>query len=486
MHNPYPKLVMGERKTDTPMSDITAPVSLPSGADAEGDTPMRDTPPTTTSTEYSIAPSSAFEIATPTSPQNPATGSNTTPIGKAKEGSFNKGKGPEGQIQHTKRTQGHRHNKGLRTPQVKGRCEKCGNPHAGKCRPLPDPCKVCGNTHSSKCRYQEKDRCVACRRFHFGECTTRKPEQPRKEIPPLPVPKTETGKSGKSAAKDETSTEKVNKYHFIGTGRNCLAVTPTRLTKAHWRDNYNRILQGTGVHVERVEVDPRLPREWVLTVLSRLEEIETRTTLAKNFIKEQVFEKIFKEKEYPEVVVKNYVVQGGHVTSTQVYGVMERLRELNPGLKMGPRYPAFLARRNEPAKTAPLRICLDSAPPEQIRIDTPSGEVVQAQCLKYTRMNCNQGRYREGEYYEITHNDISLANHEERHSRWAPPGDNNTGLEIKCHECGKSHEGPCGKQDKKPQAPKVQRPPYGKCYICRNVNHWATLYGGCPRRRRQC
>ena len=164
---------------------------------------------------------------------------------------------------------------------------------------------------------------------------------------------------------------------------------------------------------------------------------------------------------------------------------MERLRELNPGLKMGPRYPAFLARRNEPAKTAPLRIYLDLAPPERIRINTLSGEVDQTQCLKYTRMNRNQGRYKEEEYYEITYNDISLANHEERHGRWAPPGVNRIGLEVKCHECGRPHEGTCSKQDI-PQAPKAQRPPYGKCYICGDVNHWATLYGGCHRRGHQC
>ena len=107
----------------------------------------------------------------------------------------------------------------------------------------------------------------------------------------------------------------------------------------------------------------------------------------------------------------NYVVQRGYITSIQVYGVMERLRELNPGLKLGPRYPAFLVRKNEPAKTALLRICLDSDPPEHIRIDTLAGEVVQAQCLKYTRMNRNQRRYRDGEYYKISHNDIHQANH---------------------------------------------------------------------------
>lgn len=163
----------------------------------------------------------------------------------------------------------------------------------------------------------------------------------------------------------------------MGTGRNCQAFTAIRISKTLWRDSYNRILQGLGLHVEGVEVDLRLPRERILTVLSKLRETETRTILAKNFIRKQVFEKNFKQKEYPEVVVKNYIIQGEYITSTQVYRVMERLRELNPGLKLGPRYLAFLARKNEPAKTAPLRICLAGEPPEHIQIDTQAGGVRQ-------------------------------------------------------------------------------------------------------------
>ena len=503
-----PALVLGERYAQsTPTTPNFTPHSTGEKTDAEGDTPMENTGPVSlpvgaptlkatdapvfgdfsNPTEYSVAPSSAFEIATPPPPPpnpaqgkgkgkgkatpvekprqhrqpgNPATSSNITPIGKT-----------------------------TRSPPDP--CKVCGNIHSNKCRYREeDRCEVCRRFHSNKCRYRGEERCEVCRRRHFGVCTRRNPVNHAVPNPPNPRPQPQpqprTPPRPPLPVNPVTPKAIMNKYHFIGTGKNCPAVTPTRLTKAYWRDNYNRTLQGSGVHVERVEVDPRLPRERVLTVLSKLGEIETRTVLAKNFIKEQVFEKIFKEKEYPEVVVKDYVVQGGHVTSTQVYGVMERLRELNPGLKMGPRYPAFLARRNEPAKTAPLRICLDSALPEQIQIDTLTGEVVQAQCLKYTRMNRNQGRYKEGEYYEITHNDISLANHEERHGRWAPHGDYNTGLEIKCHECGRPHEGPCRKQDKEPQAPKAQYPPYGKCYICGNVNHWANLYRGCPRKRRQC
>ena len=248
----------------------------PSPTDEEGDTPMRNAPPTTSgppsvtdnspvtlpkgasvlgttvtfgdfvprhtpgdtatdSTEYTIAPSSAFEIATPPPPtpplqekttakprqgrQNPATGSNLTPMGRTAERNPNKdkGKGPAKQTD---------------------RCERCRNIHAGKCRPPPDPCKLCGNAHSSKCRFQEEDRCKGCQKFHFGRCTAQQPGQPRER----PQPPTRPLPPADPVPPKEAPTEKASKYHFIGTGRNCPAVTPTRLTKAYWRDNYNRIL----------------------------------------------------------------------------------------------------------------------------------------------------------------------------------------------------------------------------------------------------
>ena len=107
------------------------------------------------------------------------------------------------------------------------------------------------------------------------------------------------------APKAPTETPKANKYCFIRIGKNCPAVTPTKITKDYWRDNYNRVLQDQGIHIERFDADPRLPRERILTLISRLGEMETRANAAKAFIKEQIFEKIFKEKEYPEVVVKD-------------------------------------------------------------------------------------------------------------------------------------------------------------------------------------
>lgn len=59
---------------------------------------------------------------------------------------------------------------------------------------------------------------------------------------------------------------------------------------------------------------------------------------------------------------------------------MERLRELNLGLNLGLRYPVFLARRNELAKTAMLRICLTTGDiQEYLNIDTPAGGVIQIQ-----------------------------------------------------------------------------------------------------------
>ena len=172
---------------------------------------------------YRIRSCALSDTSTPTvgaRGRHPQLCSNLTPIGKTGERNPNKdkGKGPVKQMD---------------------RCEKYRNTHAGKCRPPPDPCELCGNTHSRKCRYREEDRCKACQKFHFGKCTKSQPEQqPRKlpQPPGRPLPPTDPVPPKKAP------THTVHKYHFIGTGRNCLAVTPTRLTKAYWRDNYNQIL----------------------------------------------------------------------------------------------------------------------------------------------------------------------------------------------------------------------------------------------------
>ena len=355
-------------------------------------------------------------------------------------------------------------------------------------------CINCGNLHRSKCRYEAKDRCVTCEKFHTGECWKEGkyghvPPPPQfnrapHQVKPLPTPAPQKPHAATNNynGTNESTHISTHKFQFIGTGKNCPAVTATPTMKNNWRNSYNRILQGTGIHVDRVEVDQRFPRERILTIISRLGETETRTAISKHFTKEGVFEKIFKEKEYPEVVVREYVVQGGYVTSAQVYGVMQRLKELNPGLKLGPRYPAFLAILNEPAQTASLRICLDTdhlhttnTDSLTINIDSPTGEVVRARCQKYTRTKSNQGRYRDGEYYVTTHNDIYHQEHDRRprYGRWSPPPHHNAkpGLEVKCYDCGRIHTGSCTQ----PTEPKEQawKPPYGECFKCGDKSHWA-------------
>ena len=240
------------------------------------------------------------------------------------------------------------------------------------------------------------------------------------------------------------------------------------------RDKYNRVRQGTGVHVERVTADPRLPRERKLTLISALSKAETRTTISKNFTREGIFEKIFWDKEYQEVVILGYTVPGGIITSTQTYGILERLRELNPDLKMGPRYPVFLARINELTRTAPLRVCLepDVQQPSKIRIDSSSG-VKEVGYNTYTRMSKhNHGRFQEGEWYNVVPNDINEQKHEHRHyQRWSPPPHWNArpGFTVKCHSCRKDHEGSCFQQVE----PTKTRPKTGTCYNCKEKGHWA-------------
>ena len=192
----------------------------------------------------------------------------------------------------------------------KDQCKMCGNLHKGKCRPPPGPCKVCGKPHNSQCRYQG----------------TNVPSS----MPPAPtsnaIPLSDMPATGANTSPfAETRNTSKNTYHLIGTGKNCPAGTFTTGMGNYCRDKYNKTLQGTRVHVERVTVDPRLLRERKLTLIIELGEAEARTAISKCFIRERIFEKIFRDKEYQEVVIPGYTVPGGVVTSTQTYGVAERL-----------------------------------------------------------------------------------------------------------------------------------------------------------------
>ena len=220
----------------------------------------------------------------------------------------------------------------------KSRCPDCGNlSHAGKCWPTCDDCGKRYRPEPVECRGRPKynfyppppqagkTQCQTCGKYHLGKCRRQTTNTPNAPMPTATTPKTgrylprqmtsspdiqqtPTPATASNAIPLQPGPAKLNKHHFIGTGKNCHAVTATGLTKAYWRDSYNRLLQGTGVHVKRVEVDPRLSRERILTVLCKLGETETRATIARHFIKNQVFEKIFKEKEYPEIVIRNYTV----------------------------------------------------------------------------------------------------------------------------------------------------------------------------------
>ena len=99
------------------------------------------------------------------------------------------------------------------------------------------------------------------------------------------------------------------------------------------------------------------------------------------------------------------MVPGGMTTTPQIYGIMERIRELNPGMKLGPRYPSFLARMNERIESALLRICLDREheQPPMLKVDTINKGVAEVQSEVYRRMPTGQARYKEGQYL-VTHN----------------------------------------------------------------------------------
>ena len=491
--------------------------------DAEGDTLMRN------ETDLSPPPGDQGNP-TPTPPQKggPVTLPSETPVLRTPGPAF--GDFPAPLPATTQETPVRKKGKEKATP---NQCRTCRKSHNGKCRYLAhDWCDTCRKFHFGRClptasnptgkttkgkgiaeqakryaaKHQDAERTWENRtNLRKGydktglKVETKEQDQqrqlrnPANNPTPHPVPPTIPPPSSPATAanavplaktrstKTGTETPKTT-YRLIGTGRNCPAGTFTTAMGHYCRDRYNRVLQGTGIPVERVTVDPRLPRERKLTLITTRSEAETRTIISKNFTREGIFEKIFWDKEYQEVVILGYTVPGGVVTSTQTYGVSERLRELNPDLKMGPRYPVFLARINEPTKTAPLRVCLepDVQQPSNIYIDLTSG-VKEVGYKSYTRMSKhNQGRFQEGEWYNIVPNDINELKYEHRHyQRWSPPPHWNArpGLTIKCHACGKVHEGPCSQRTK----PTEIRPKTGTCYDCGKKGHWAYECKG-PRR----
>ena len=254
----------------------------------------------------------------------------------------------------------------------------------------------------------------------------------------------------------------------------------------NWKRDYNKILQGSGVTVTRVKVDPRFPRERILTLQSHLDETETRKAVSLFFTRnsQQEYTKFFKEKEYQEVVIPGVLVPAGRITSTQPYETVGRLKELNKDLQLGLRYPTYLASLHQKINQAPLRICLTSSPNNEnplpkIKVDTVEG-VKEVQALPYRQSRkYEEGKYLDEDGYLVTHQHPNRPRYQP--GAWGPPGVAGH-LEVKCVECGKVHHGTC-----------VTCKDYGKhhpgqcrthtmvntCFICKREGHWRS---NCPQR----
>ena len=146
-HNPYPKLVMGEK------------------ADAEGDTPMSTATLGDPDPTLSSAPTSASK--TPSSPPAQETEKGQT-VSPQPVRPVTKGKSD---------AEGDTHMRDITAPVSL----PSGAPDLSaintlvfgdfkKGKATPEQCRTCGNIHNGKCKYRAHDWCDTCQKFHLGRC----------------------------------------------------------------------------------------------------------------------------------------------------------------------------------------------------------------------------------------------------------------------------------------------------------------------------
>ena len=142
------------------------------------------------------------------------------------------------------------------------------------------------------------------------------------------------------------------------------------------------------------------------------------------------------------MVIPGVLFPAGRITSTQLYKIMGRLKELNPTLQLSPRYPSYFASLHQTTRQAPLRVSLVSTQNgalPKIKVDTPEG-TKEVQALPYRRRKTNEEEEYLEDGYQVIYRNPGRPRFEP--GTWGLPGIVGC-LKVRCNECRNFHYDTC-------------------------------------------
>ena len=237
-----------------------------------------------------------------------------------------------------------------------------------------------------------------------------------------------------------TATTKPNQFHhdLVITEPGIWAVSEAHARlRSRWHLMYNEVLEGSGVEIIRVSLDPMFPTEREIRCRTTKSMEDTKDALMASFKRKPgTIENVWNPEDFAEVVIHGVVVPGGYAVPSLGPKMKRILGKLNPG-SIGPRDPTFLYAPMTKITTGTLRVCLkDNNIPRKLKIPTLNG-TQEVECYPFIRNKRGGGGY-------------------------APEKE---GFRNMNHENAKC------------QMERGDVPPYGECYICGDKSHWARQ---CP------
>ena len=288
--------------------------------------------------------------------------------------------------------------------------------------PTPRPvtkkpnCTLCGNLHMSPCRYEPKDGCGICDRFHFGRCWEEKgvhrplispPPQPppasgANAVPvtvpvthtpsPLSAPRAPPPPPPPPHAPGAKTPTPIYQHDLIITGPGIWALSEEDARRrAKWQAFYNDALKGLEIEVVKVTLDPRFPMERKIRCRTEKTVEDTKSAILNRLRTDPGIDSVWEQEDYAEVVIHGVTVPRGYTVASLGAELRTALENLNPG-KLGPRNPVFLAAPMSKTDKATLRVSLLTPETTTLKAPTPSG-IRELECYPYVR-NRRTGRIR--------------------------------------------------------------------------------------------